>query len=122
MAKKKADYIAEAKALGIKVEAKDTIEKLKQKIAAVSKPAKADSKQPKPRSAGLAKAGKRSAKGLKEAEEKLKKELRKKGEIKPEAPEVKKGPVPITRPRIDRRTVPEGRDSEVSTRNSESEN
>ncbi len=95
MAKKKADYIAEAKVLGIKVDSKDTIEVLKQKIA--------DAKQTeKP---ALAKAGKRSAKGVKETEEKLKKELRKKGELKnDQPPEAKKGPMPVTRSKIERRS------------------
>ena len=56
----------------------------------------------------LAKAGKRSAKAVKESEEIAEKEERKakiaSGEIEDPSAEIKKGPKPITRPKIERRS------------------
>lgn len=57
---------------------------------------------------GAAKAGKRSAKAIKEAEEKADKEARKEaGDTSPQSPEAeaaqKRGPVPVPRPLIERR-------------------
>ncbi|HEX9679086.1 MAG TPA: 50S ribosomal protein L1 [Candidatus Saccharimonadales bacterium] len=133
MAKTKQDWLKEAKALGLKLAPKDKIADIRAAIeAAQVKPTKqapidkppATAEEPKPSTiaqpptpstakAGgpveaLAKAGKRSKKGLEEADIKAAKESRKRGEPadQPEPPVdmPKKGPVPATRPKIERRS------------------
>lgn len=117
MAKTKADWLKEAKELGIKVDAAAKIADIKELIEAQSKkPAKADVAAEKPDAeAGtdqsavesedpgsqVTKAGKRSAKALKEAEEKQAKEERKATGDTAEQP--KKKPVKPARPRSERR-------------------
>lgn len=113
---KKADLLERANVLGLDVTEKNTIAEIEAAIANVENtedaPAlvaaeqeeviadKADTK--------LAKAGKRSAKSLAEAEEKADKEARKEaGDTSAQDPEAeargKKGPTPVTRPRLERR-------------------
>lgn len=112
MAKTKAELLEEAKTLGIEVPAGATISVIKELIE--NPPSKDQSKEavkettPETESATeaadepqLAKAGKRSAKAVAEAEEKEAKEERKaSGEAVPEKP---KAPVIPTRPLIERR-------------------
>ena len=106
MAKLKADWLKEAKSLGLDVSDKDKVAAIK---AAVETAQQAEPKPKEPKEASkLAKAGKRSKKGLEEAEVKADKEARKRGELKEEpqkeAEVVKKGPVPVTRPKSERRS------------------
>lgn len=104
MAKTKADWLKEAKELGINVEPSAKIADIKQLIEAQS--GKAANEEPEQNEAQTedkpaAKAGKRSAKALKEAEEKQAKEERKTGG---EAAEAK--PKPAAKParsRLERR-------------------
>ncbi len=113
---KKADLLERANVLGLDVTEKNTIAEIEAAIANVENTEdasalvaaeqeeviadKADTK--------LAKAGKRSAKSLAEAEEKADKEARKEaGDTSAQDPEAeargKKGPTPVTRPRLERR-------------------
>ncbi len=97
---KKADLLAQAKELGLEVTEKNTIAQIEEAIATAQKH--------EVKEAAPAKAGKRSEKALKEAEEKAEKEARKEaGDTSPADPEAeemkKKGPRPVTRPRIERR-------------------
>lgn len=97
---KKADLLEKAKELKLEVSEKNTIAEIEEAIAA--------SEKHEVREAHVAKAGKRSEKALKEAEEKAEKEARKEsGDTTPQSEEaeahVKKGPKPVTRPRIERR-------------------
>lgn len=110
---KKADLLEEAKKLGLEVTEKNTITEIEAAIAGVEKPAtKTEEKENKDiiadREAPVAKAGKRSEKALKEAEEKAEKEARKEaGDTSPQDPEAeenrKKGPAPKVRPLVERR-------------------
>jgi large subunit ribosomal protein L1 len=98
---KKADLLEKAKELKLEVSEKNTIAEIEAMIAT--------SEKHEVREAHVAKAGKRSEKALKEAEEKAEKEARKEaGDTTPQAEDaeahVKKGPKPITRPRIERRS------------------
>lgn len=98
---KKADLLEKAKELQLEVSEKNTIAEIEEAIA---KAEKHEVKEPR-----VAKAGKRSEKALKEAEEKAEKEARKEaGDTSPLDPEAeekkKKGPKPIVRPRIERRS------------------
>jgi len=100
---KKADLLEQAKKLGVEVTAKNTIAEIETAI----KDAEAPQEEVKVGKA-TAKAGKRSEKALKEVEEKVEKEERKaKGDTSPKdevaEEQKKKGPKPITRPRIERR-------------------
>jgi ribosomal protein L1 len=129
MAKTKAELLEEAKALGLELSEKnkvaeitaaiadaksaeksvrhaqdDTPEEAKEEPAADTAEAPAEEEKP-----AVAKAGKRSAKALKEAEELAAKEERKaSGDTTPQSEEVetraKKGPKPVTRPKIERRS------------------
>lgn len=103
---KKAELLATAKELGVEVSEKNTIAEIEAALATASTPEAEikEEKEEKP----TAKAGKRSEKALREAEEKLEKEARKEsGDTTPQSEEaeanVKKGPKPVTRPRIERR-------------------
>lgn len=110
---KKADLLEEAKKLGLEVTEKNTITEIEAVIAGVEKPAtKTEEKENKDiiadREAPVAKAGKRSEKSLKEAEEKAEKEARKEaGDTSPRDPDAeehrKKGPAPKVRPLVERR-------------------
>lgn len=97
---KKADLLEKAKELKLEVNEKNTIAQIEEAIA--------NAENHEVREAKVAKAGKRSEKSLKEAEEKAVKEERKaSGDTSTQNPEVenrvKKGPKPITRPKIERR-------------------
>lgn len=106
---KKADLLAQAKELGLEVSEKNTIAQIEAAISGansapvevVESPVEATAEEV------VAKAGKRSAKALAEAEQKAEKEARKEAgdtSAKSEdAPAVKKGPKPVTRPMIERR-------------------
>jgi large subunit ribosomal protein L1 len=98
MAKKKADYLAEAEALSLDVTAKNTVAEIQAAIKAVGN--KAGDTKEKP----TAKAGKRSAKAIREAEELAEKEARKAQDTEPEEVAAKKGPIPVPRPKIERRS------------------
>lgn len=105
---KKADLLDKANTLGLDVTEKNTIAEIEAAIANVENtdeaPALVEEENEK---AGVAKAGKRSAKALAEAEAKAEKEARKEaGDTTPadgSEPTVKKGPKPVTRPRLERR-------------------
>jgi large subunit ribosomal protein L1 len=95
---KKAELLEKAQELGLEVTEKNTIAEIE---AALESAGKKEDKT-------VAKAGKRSEKAQREAEEKQEKEARKEaGDTTPQSEEaeanVKKGPKPITRPRIERR-------------------
>lgn len=103
---KKAELLEEAKTLGLEVSEKNTIAEIEAAIAtAGTSDAEAEiAKEEK----HVAKAGKRSEKSLREAEEKAEKEARKEaGDTAPQSEDaeanVKKGPKPVVRPRIERR-------------------
>ena len=102
---KKADLLAEATKLGLKMTDKNTIAEIEAAIAGAATTEEAPvAKAPK----ATAKAGKRSEKALKAAEEKVEKEERKeKGDTTPQSDEAeantKKGPRPVTRPLLERR-------------------
>lgn len=97
---KKAELLSKAAELKLEVSEKNTIAEIEAAIAGAEKHGV--------REATVAKAGKRSEKSLKEAEEKAEKEARKEaGDTTPKDDEteahVKKGPKPVTRPRLERR-------------------
>jgi large subunit ribosomal protein L1 len=106
---KKADLLEQAKNLNLDVTEKNTIAEIEAAINNAAPTQEVETEAPveaddKP----LAKAGKRSAKAVAEAEEKAEKEARKEaGDTTPTDPEAeaaqKKGPKPITRPRVERR-------------------
>lgn len=99
---KKAELLEQASKLMLDVNAKSTIAEIEAAIAAAGAPV-----EEAPKKEGVAKAGKRSEKALKETEEKIEKEERKEsGDTTakdPEAVEKKKGPIPVARPTIERR-------------------
>lgn len=97
---KKAELLEKAQELKLDVSEKNTIAEIEAAIA--------ESEHHEVREATVAKSGKRSEKALKEAEEKAEKEARKEsGDTSPTTDDaeavVKKGPKPITRPRLERR-------------------
>lgn len=104
---KKADLLEKAKELKLEVTDKNTIAEIEAAIQAAGPTAQAvqtEEKADKP----AAKAGKRSEKALAEAEEKAEKEARKEsGDTTPQSDDdeahIKKGPRPVTRPRLERR-------------------
>lgn len=107
---KKAELLEKAAELKLEVSEKNTIAEIETAIKqADSASAKSENKDVvAKREAPVAKAGKRSEKALKEAEEKAEKEARKEaGDTSPQSDDaeahVKKGPKPITRPRLERR-------------------
>lgn len=99
---KKAELLEQASKLKLDVNSKSTIAEIEAAIAAAG--AKTEEA---PKKEGVAKAGKRSEKALKETEEKIEKETRKEsGDTTPKDPEAvdkKKGPIPVARPTIERR-------------------
>lgn len=100
---KKAELLEQAQKLKLNVTEKNTIAEIEAAIAGADAPAEAaEDKAP------VAKAGKRSAKALQEAEEEVAKEERKekvaKGEVDPSEAGVKKGPAPKTRTKLERRS------------------
>ncbi len=97
---KKADLLEKAAELKLEVSEKNTIAEIEAAIAGAEKH--------EVKEATVAKAGKRSAKAIEEAEAKAEKEARKEaGDTSAQDPEAeehkKKGPVPVARPRIERR-------------------
>lgn len=95
---KKAELLEKAQELGLEVTEKNTIAEIE---AALETAGQKEEKT-------TAKAGKRSEKAQREAEEKLEKEARKEaGDTTPQSEEAeantKKGPKPVTRPRLERR-------------------
>lgn len=110
---KKADLLAQATELGLELSDKSTIAEIEAAIAGASNTpvevveAEAEVAEAVEEAPVVAKAGKRSAKAIAEAEAKAEKEARKEaGDTSPvdgEAPVVKKGPRPVTRPLIERR-------------------
>jgi len=109
MAKTKAELLDEAKKLSLDVTDKDTVAEINEAIKSAAKDKKAaDADVIASREAVVAKAGKRSEKSLKEAEEKAEKDARKEaGDTTPNNPEAeavkKKGPTPKARTRLERR-------------------
>jgi large subunit ribosomal protein L1 len=103
---KKADLLAQAKDLGLEVSEKNTIAEIEAVIATAGA-VEAEAVVVTEEKEVTAKAGKRSAKSLREAEEAAEKEARKEaGDTSSQTDEeavVKKGPKPVTRPLIDRR-------------------
>ena len=104
---KKADLLAQATALGLKLTDKSTIAEIESAIANVAAPA-AEVVVAGVEEVKVAKAGKRSEKALAEAEAKAEKEARKEAGDTTQVNEageaiVKKGPRPVTRPLIERR-------------------
>lgn len=108
---KKADLLEKAKELKLAVTEKNTIAEIESAIKEATEKAE---KQPAEkdviaeREAPVAKSGKRSQKALDEAEEKAEKEARKEaGDTTPQDPDAepvsKKGPKPVTRPKLERR-------------------
>lgn len=97
---KKAELLEKAAELKLEVTEKNTIAEIEAAIASAE--------QHEVKDDAPAKAGKRSTKAIAEAEEKAEKEARKEaGDTSPVDPEAeehkKKGPVPVARPRIERR-------------------
>ena len=97
---KKAELLEKAKELKLEVSDKNTIAEIEAAIAGAE--------HHEVREAVTAKSGKRSEKAIAEAEEKAEKEARKEaGDTTPQSDEaeahIKKGPRPVTRPRLERR-------------------
>ncbi len=117
---KKAELVEQAKKLKLDVSPKSTIKELeaaiKQNLETSSQSSENETDNPSTKNEELssddkvvtAKAGKRSAKALKEAEEKEAKEERKEkvasGELDPAEAGIKKGPSPKTRTKLERRS------------------
>ncbi len=106
---KKAELLEQAKELKLEVTEKNTIAEIEAAIAGADAPkTEADKDVITEREAPVAKAGKRSEKAIKVAEEKAEKEARKEaGDTTPQGEEAeantKRGPKPVTRPLIERR-------------------
>lgn len=95
---KKAELLEQAQKLGLEVTEKNTVAELEEAI-------KNAGESEAPAEEKLAKAGKRSAKAVKEAEEKVAKEERKEKIASGEVEETtKRGPVPVTRSKLERRS------------------
>jgi large subunit ribosomal protein L1 len=109
MTKTKPELLEEASKLKLDVTEKNTIAEINSAIKEAKQAAKEESQEAiAHREATVAKAGKRSEKAIKEAEEKAAKEERKEAGDTTSHSEgteahAKKGPKPITRPRIERR-------------------
>ena len=115
MAKLKADWLKEAKALKLEVTTKNTAKEIQTAVEKAQATAQdtPDSAPKETSDATTAKAGKRSKKALEEAEIKAAKEARKRGEADTDADtgtdqeptlESKKGPIPVARPKIERQS------------------
>lgn len=109
---KKAELLEKAAELKLEVSEKNTIAEIEAAIAEASDTTKSHDDKDKDvvaeREATVAKSGKRSQKALDEAAEKAEKEARKEaGDTTPQSDDaeahVKKGPKPVTRPRLERR-------------------
>lgn len=105
---KKAELLEQAAKLGLKLTDKNTIAEIEAAIANTTV-TEVVTEETTDKEVKLAKAGKRSEKAIKEAEEKAAKEERKEaGDTTPQSEEAeahaKKGPKPITRPLLERRS------------------
>ena len=105
---KKADLLEQAKELGLEVTEKNTIAEIEAAIKENKSEEIKETAEDNSEEEHLAKAGKRSKKALEEAKEKAEKEVRKEaGDTSPVDEDAeenkKKGPKPVTRPRIERR-------------------
>ena len=112
---KKADLLEKAKELGLDVTEKNTIAQIEDAIEGASSTVAENTTELSTETKEVdtieeptvAKSGKRSARALAEADEQIAKEARKEaGDTTPqteEAPAIKKGPKPVTRPLIERR-------------------
>ncbi len=106
---KKADLLEKATTLGLDMTEKNTIVEIEAAIANVENaPEASEAIAAEQEEAHFAKSGKRSIKADLEAKEKADKEARKEaGDTTPQDPEAeahsKKGPKPVTRPRLERR-------------------
>ncbi len=103
---KKAELLEKAQELRLEVTEKNTIAEIEAAIASASTSTEEEAQASE--EVHTAKAGKRSEKSLREAEEKAEKEARKEaGDTTPQGEDVdttvKKGPKPVTRPLIERR-------------------
>lgn len=109
MSMKKGELLELAKSMKLEVSDKNTVAEINEAIKAAKEAKGASDKEViESREATVAKAGKRSQKALDEAEEQAEKDARKEaGDTSAQDPEAeetrKKGPTPITRPRIERR-------------------
>lgn len=108
MTKTKPELLEEASKLKLEVSDKNTMAEINEAIKTAKKAKEEAVKEVvSHREAVVAKAGKRSEKALKEAEEKIEKEERKEaGDTSPldgSEPVTKKGPKPVTRPLLERR-------------------
>ncbi len=110
MTMKKGELLELAKSMKLNVSEKNTVVEINAAIKAAKEAKQSEDKEViEHREASVAKAGKRSEKALKEAEEKAEKEARKEShDTSPQDPEAeaakKKGPKPVTRPKIERRS------------------
>ncbi len=110
MAKTKSDWLDEAKSLGLKLTTKDKIADIKAAIEEVApkKQSKAQVEKATEEKSATAKAGKRSAKAVREVdvEEKRQERIEKERTDDEKTVEVveKRGPTPVTRPLIQRRS------------------
>src|SRR5690606_14029155 len=105
MAKTKAELLEEAKALNLEVTEANTVAEITEAIKGVETPEGESSEE---KEVKTAKAGKRSAKAIAEAEKEAARQARKEsGDTTPQDEDaeaaVKKGPKPVTRPKIERR-------------------
>lgn len=105
---KKAELLEKAAELKLEVSEKNTIAEIEAAIAGVNTPAETAEVKAPAAEKTAAKAGKRSEKAQRETAEKLEKEARKEaGDTSPQSEDAeaatKKGPRPVTRPRIERR-------------------
>lgn len=102
MAKTKAELLDEAKSLGLDVNEKNTVAQINEAIAQANEESAEEGEEK------FAKSGKRSAKAQEEVAEKLAKEERKSaGDTTPQGDteaHVKRGPKPVTRTRLERRS------------------
>ena len=105
---KKAELLEKAAELKLEVSDKNTIAEIEAAIAGAEAPVEVAEVEAPTEEKTAAKAGKRSEKAQRETAEKLEKEARKEaGDTTPQSEEAeaatKKGPRPVTRPRIERR-------------------
>ncbi len=105
---KKAELLEKAAELKLEVSEKNTIAEIEAAIEGASAPVEATESVEETTEKPAAKAGKRSEKSQRETAEKIEKEARKEsGDTTPQSEDaeatVKKGPKPVTRPRIERR-------------------
>ena len=105
---KKAELLEQAKKLKLDVTDKNTIAEIETAIKAAEEKKGDDKEVVAERKAEVAKAGKRSEKAIEEAEAKAEKEARKEaGDTSPQGDaesHVKRGPVPVARPKSERRS------------------